>query len=212
MIAIDTNLLVYAHRARTPEHKNTVAAIERVVKGGKGWGIALPSIGEFWSVVTHPNCPPKPSTPDQARSFLESLRRAVDRGLAVYAECGGAVYLGKGLEIGDRFYPFAGVFPVTYRLYGKPQGHGYTLLEVERENPIFAQGTCLRGHEFHYAGVRSWDSDRVRFACAVKRGFGFDGSREGLWTRNVYASFSHLHALGKSRWAEQFLGRAAQAV
>ncbi len=146
------------------------------------------------------------------RSFLESLRRAVDRGLPVYAECGGAVYLGKGLEIGDRFYPFAGVFPVEYRLHSKPQGHGYTLLEVEQENPFFPRGIDLRGHEFHYAGVSRWEADRVRFACTVKRGFGFDGCREGLWTRNVYASFSHLHALGGSHWAEHFLTRAARAA
>jgi predicted nucleic acid-binding protein len=73
MIAIDTNLLVYAHRNRTPEHRSAVAAIERAVALHKGWGIALPSIGEFWSVVTHRNCPPRPSTPEDARAFLVTL-------------------------------------------------------------------------------------------------------------------------------------------
>jgi cobyrinic acid a,c-diamide synthase len=145
-------------------------------------------------------------------SFLESLRRAVDRGLPVYAECGGAIYLGKGLEVDDRFYPFAGVFPVAYRMHKKPQGHGYTLLEVAEENPFFPTGMRLRGHEFHYAGVSRLDTERVHFACKVRRGYGFDGCREGLWTRNVYASFSHLHALGESRWAEHFLTCAARVA
>jgi len=146
------------------------------------------------------------------RPFLESLRHGVARGLPVYAECGGAVYLGKGLEIGDRFYPFAGVFPVTYRLHRRPQGHGYTLLAVEGENPFFPLGMELRGHEFHYAGVSRWGTDRVHFACAVRRGYGFDGLRDGLWADNAYASFSHLHALGGSHWAEHFLRRAARAA
>ena len=137
--------------------------------------------------------------------FLESLRRAVDRGLPVYAECGGALYLGRGLEVGDRYYRFAGVFPVVFRLHAKPQGHGYTLLEVDGENPFFPKGGQLKGHEFHYAGVSRWESDDLRFACKVKRGYGFDGHREGLWSRNAYASFSHLHAVGSSRWVDRFL-------
>ncbi len=145
-------------------------------------------------------------------SFLASLHRAVERGLPVYAECGGAVYLGKGLEGEDHFYPFAGVFPIDYRLHRKPQGHGYTLLEVDQENPFFPKGIRLKGHEFHYAGVSRWDREAVRFACKVRRGYGFDGSREGLCYKNVYASFSHLHALGESNWADHFLTRAAHAA
>lgn len=143
------------------------------------------------------------------QSFLRSVQKQVEQGLPVYAECGGAVYLGKGLEVEDRFYPFSGIFPVVYRLYKKPQGHGYTLLEVEQDNPLFPKGICLKGHEFHYAGISRWEAGDVRFACKVKRGFGFDGHREGLWYKNVYASFSHLHALGETHWAENFLNRAA---
>jgi len=146
------------------------------------------------------------------RPFLASLRRAVDQGLPVYAECGGAVYLGEGLEIGEAYHRFAGVFPVDYRLHRKPQGHGYTLLEVDQENPFFPTGTSLKGHEFHYAGVRRWDRESLRLACRVRRGYGFDGCREGLFARNAYASFSHLHALGESHWADHFLDRVANAA
>ena len=144
--------------------------------------------------------------------FLNSLRREVQKGLPVYAECGGAIYLGKGLVLGDRFHAFAGIFPVVYRLNRTPQGHGYTLLEVTEENPIFPPGALLKGHEFHYAGVHQWEEGAVRFACQVKRGYGFDGRREGLWSRNVYATFSHLHARGESLWAEGFLNRARHAL
>lgn len=142
-------------------------------------------------------------------SFRRSVQEAVEGGLPVYAECGGAVYLGKGLEWEGRFYPMAHVFPVVYRLHEKPQGHGYTLLDVEGDNPLFPAGTRLRGHEFHYAGVAEWDEAVMRFACSVRRGFGFDGRREGLCYRNAYATFTHLHAWGESRWADHFLERAA---
>ncbi len=143
------------------------------------------------------------------KSFKRSLHEAVESGLPVYAECGGAIYLGKGLEWKGHLYPLVDVFPIVYRFHERPQGHGYTLLKVERENPLFPRGTRLKGHEFHYAGMHEWEEAGVRFACSVERGYGFDGSREGLCYKNAYATFSHLHALGESHWADCFLKRAA---
>jgi hypothetical protein len=43
MIAIDTNLLIYAHRGGVPEHREARAAIEQAANSGRGWGIASPS-------------------------------------------------------------------------------------------------------------------------------------------------------------------------
>ncbi len=73
MIAIDTNLLVYAHRALTPQHGAARAAIERASRDARGWGIPLPCIAEFWSVATHPECRGGGSPPAKARSFLRAL-------------------------------------------------------------------------------------------------------------------------------------------
>lgn len=73
MIAIDTNLLVYAHRAALPEHRAARRALERAVSEGAGWGITQPSVVEFWSVVTHPAASGRPSTPAEARAFVRSL-------------------------------------------------------------------------------------------------------------------------------------------
>jgi cobyrinic acid a,c-diamide synthase len=143
------------------------------------------------------------------QSFKSSVHKAVESGLPVYAECGGAIYLGKGLEWEGNVYPLANIFPIVFGFHRKPQGHGYTLLEVEEENPLFPKGTRLKGHEFHYAGMRDWEEETLRFACRVERGYGFDGRREGLCYKNAYATFSHLHALGESHWADHFLKRAA---
>jgi hypothetical protein len=73
LIAIDTNLLIYAHRAALPEHRAARRAIERASRDSRGWGITLPSIAEFWSVVTHPASSGGPSTSRQARGFLHEL-------------------------------------------------------------------------------------------------------------------------------------------
>lgn len=76
MIAIDTNLLIYAHRSTTPEHRIAKAAIERALNATGGCGIALPSIAEFFSIVTLRTTSGRPSTPASAGEFLTSLREA----------------------------------------------------------------------------------------------------------------------------------------
>ena len=73
MIAIDTDLLIFAHRTALPEHRPAQRAIERASRDPRGWGIALPSVSEFWSVVTHPECRGGASTAKQASGFLRAL-------------------------------------------------------------------------------------------------------------------------------------------
>ena len=92
----------------------------------------------------------------------------------------------------------------------RPQGHGYTVLDVERENPFFPVGTGLKGHEFHYSRILSWKEGEGYLAFRVKRGIGIDGKRDGLCRKNVLASFTHLHALGTPQWSEGLVKRAGQ--
>ncbi len=76
LIAIDTNLLIYAHRAGVPEHDPARRALERAANDAAGWGFSLASIAEFWSVVTHPAAAGRASTPRQAVAFVEALAEA----------------------------------------------------------------------------------------------------------------------------------------
>jgi hypothetical protein len=73
VIAVDTNLLVYAHRAGCPEHQAARRAIEEAATDAGGWGIPSPCVFEFWSVVTHPSSIGGGSSPASARGFIESL-------------------------------------------------------------------------------------------------------------------------------------------
>ena len=144
----------------------------------------------------------------QNESFRLSLREAAEAGLPVYAECGGFIYLGESLMVGDTCYPMAGVLPISFGLEKRPQGHGYTVLEVERENPFFAVGTRLNGHEFHYCRILSCGADEDHLAYRVRRGTGMDGRRDGLMRKNILAGFTHLHALGTPQWASALIGAA----
>lgn len=141
-------------------------------------------------------------------TFRNSIREAADLGFPIYAECGGLMYLGEALVLKDKTYPMAGVFPVTFGLQKRPQGHGYTILEVEKSNPFFAVGCTLRGHEFHYSRAINLRGDHISPVFRVKRGYGFDGKRDGLCYKNVLATYSHIHALGTSEWADALVKQA----
>ena len=76
MIALDANLLVYAHRSGYAEHVAALRAVEKARGSRRGWGIPASAAAEFYSVVTHPASVGRPSGPEEAQAFLESLRDA----------------------------------------------------------------------------------------------------------------------------------------
>ena len=76
MIAIDTNLLIYAHRPGLPEHRVAARLIEEACYGERRWGIPSPCLAEFWSVVTRSEAWSRASTPQEAQGFLNQLVRS----------------------------------------------------------------------------------------------------------------------------------------
>ena len=138
-----------------------------------------------------------------------AIKSAAEQGLPIYAECGGLMYLGRSLVLGGNTYPMADVFPVTFGLEKKPQGHGYTMVSVDRPNPFYTLGQQLVGHEFHYSRPLDYEADQVNLVFKVDRGHGFDNGRDGLTVHNVFATYTHLHALGTTLWAEALVDLAA---
>ena len=76
MIALDTNVLVYAHREDSPWHDVADARIVELAEGRTPWAILWPCLHEFLAIVTHPRiyAPPTPlaAALDQVEAWLES--------------------------------------------------------------------------------------------------------------------------------------------
>jgi cobyrinic acid a,c-diamide synthase len=142
------------------------------------------------------------------RSFRYSLYSSIQRGLPVYAECGGLMYLGKNMVLDNISYPMVGALPVTFGLEKRPRAHGYTIVEVTNANAYFPERTVLRGHEFHYSHVLDIDRDAVTMAFDVKRGKGIVENKDGMCHKNVLATYTHLHALGSPEWVEGMISAA----
>jgi cobyrinic acid a,c-diamide synthase len=141
------------------------------------------------------------------RAFLDSLARQARSGLPVYAECGGLMLLARAVHWQGRSCPMAGVLPFEVRMCASPQGHGYAQLEVDTPNPFFPVGLVMKGHEFHYSRIEL-EGEAPPTACRVERGSGSFAGRDGVIAGNVWASYTHLHALATPEWAEGLLAAA----
>lgn len=147
-----------------------------------------------------------------ASSYLRILGQWAEAGMPIYAECGGFILLAQGLALENRFWPMAGIFPFTVRWTSTPQGLGYVLGTVVRENPYFPVGMEIRGHEFHYSQC-VWEETRPTCALHLSKGHGMGGCAsgtggDGLIYRQVWASYTHIFAPTVPCWAERFTAAA----
>jgi cobyrinic acid a,c-diamide synthase len=118
------------------------------------------------------------------------------------------MYLGEALHLNDGEFQMAGVLPVVFGFSKRPQGHGYTIVRVERDNPYFPRGTRLLGHEFHYSSVKSWNGTDANLTFGMQRGVGFLNGLDGVCVNNVLATYTHIHALGTPGWAVALVDQA----
>jgi uncharacterized protein len=76
MIAVDTNILIYAHREELPQHETAKTRLTALAEGGKRWAIPVFCLGEWMRVVTHPKLFDDPHTASEAGEALSRLLEA----------------------------------------------------------------------------------------------------------------------------------------
>ena len=73
MIAVDTNVLIFAHRTETGLHGTAASRIVALAEGAERWALPVFCVTEFMRVVTHRRVFNPPSTVEQAARFIESI-------------------------------------------------------------------------------------------------------------------------------------------
>lgn len=94
MIAVDTNILVYAHRADSPWHEPADRAVAELAEGAGTWAIPWPCLYEFYAVVTHPRIYLPPTPP--ADALLQ---------MSHWLESPSLVLLHEGVDFWDTLQP-----------------------------------------------------------------------------------------------------------
>lgn len=138
-----------------------------------------------------------------------SIREAIESGMPAYAECGGLMYLARGINWrGDR-YAMVGVLPGEVTMHDRPQGRGLVRLQETGNGPWPLTGAAgepasFAAHEFHYSALEPLSGTPV-YAYRVLRGHGIDGENDGIVYRNLLASYSHLRDTAQNPWARRFV-------
>ena len=163
----------------------------------------------------------------EANSTLRAqIKQVIESGMPTYAECGGLMYLSRGIEYQGRTYQMVGAIPGDVKMHDKPIGRGYVHLKEDEAHPWPRPGppttpspqsspasgrggererqSLIRAHEFHYSSLENLPPD-TRFAYHIERGYGIDGQYDGLMLHNLLASYTHLRTIGSCYWATRFV-------
>ncbi len=129
----------------------------------------------------------------QNRRMRNRIREESSRGLPIYGECGGFMYLGEELyDLDGRRHPMSGCFPIASRMSPRLKALGYREITLEEDTVIGRRDLVVRGHEFHYSELIRCGGD-VTTVYRITDRAGMDKAPEGYWVHRTLGSYNHLH-------------------
>lgn len=134
------------------------------------------------------------------RPLLDEVRSVIAAGIAVWAECGGLLWLARQLD----GHPMAGVVAADAVMTDRLT-LGYRSGSTRAPSSLGPAGLPLRGHEFHYSTVEPGGD-----ALDLEGRFG--AGRAGFATPRLLASYLHLHLGATPELATAFVRTAATAA
>ncbi|MBC2182253.1 cobyrinate a,c-diamide synthase [Listeria sp. FSL L7-0233] len=125
-------------------------------------------------------------------TMRKSILAAHEKGIPIYAECGGLMYLGSALEMNDAQYEMVGVFSGISKMTTRLRKFGYCTAKPLEDTLIGKKGTAIRGHEFHHSVFETTETPCLQLS--KKR----DGEivkewQGGYQKGNTFASYLHIH-------------------
>jgi len=124
------------------------------------------------------------------RPLLTALREADAAGVPFYAECGGLMYLTRGLRVpnGEQ-HPWVGLIPAWTTMTQASPRIAYVAGTLAVSSSLGTAGTSLRGHVFHRSALdRPLPTETAAFQLTDP-----EACAEGYVRGNLVASYVHLH-------------------
>lgn len=143
--------------------------------------------------------------------MLAQIRAAHRRGVAIYAECGGLMYLGSTLtDAHGSVHEMAGIIPGHSQMGARLTRFGYCEARALQQTLLAAPGDVLRGHEFHYSDFTP-ECDALLACHKTRDGQTLKRWQGGWQSGNTFASYLHLHFAQRPQMLEHWF-RAARSV
>ena len=141
------------------------------------------------------------------KAMRAAIGKAVDRGLPVYAECGGLMYLGRSLsDLEGVQHPMVGVIPAVSAMSNQRLTLGYREVESRTDSPLMRRGQRVRGHEFHWSTLDEPPQPEESVYRVIDQGDRADGFQVG----SVWASYVHIHLASDPSMARRFVDTCAR--
>ena len=141
--------------------------------------------------------------------MIAAIRSFAAGGGTIYAECGGLMYLSDGITtLDDAAHPMLGLLSAPTRMCPARKSLGYVEVTTTLDSVWGPPGTVLRGHEFHYSELAADPACDRAYELRHRRGK--HAVAEGYQTRNILASYAHLHFASAPGCAARFVRELIQ--
>jgi cobyrinic acid a,c-diamide synthase len=143
------------------------------------------------------------------KRILEEIRKIADKGLPIYAECGGLMYLSQGIKDFDgKYFEMVGLINGVSIMQKRRERLGYAIAEAKKDSIITKKGQWLKGHIFHWSKLPNPPETVAAYNMSVP-----SNQPEGFITGpkdNVLASYLHLHFGSDIELAKRFIESCSQ--
>ncbi|HGL5829201.1 TPA: cobyrinate a,c-diamide synthase [Citrobacter koseri] len=144
--------------------------------------------------------------------MLAQMRAAHQRGVAIYAECGGLMYLGSTLEdASGEIHRMVDVIPGHSKMGKRLTRFGYCEAQAREQTLLAAAGEVLRGHEFHYSDFLP-ENPAVMACRKVRDGKTLQELSGGWQVGNTFASYLHVHFAQRPAMLNHWLAAGREAL
>ena len=127
------------------------------------------------------------------KQMLKCIKEFSDNNGVIYAECGGFMFLTKGIrDLKGNFYPMVGIFPFECAMRNRFYALGYRDVTTVANSILGPEGLYIKGHEFHYSFInKEYGLNQVKRIYLAKGSRDF--IKEGFCINNTLGSYIHLH-------------------
>ncbi|WP_001022071.1 cobyrinate a,c-diamide synthase [Leptospira interrogans] len=140
------------------------------------------------------------------KSLLNYIRDLSYKNIPIYAECGGLMYLSKGIKLVEgEFFPMLGLISATSIMEKKLKALGYVEVTTKKETIFGEVGLRFRGHQFRYSDLELDESNPIELVYNLRKRKSDQVSEEGYSKNSILASYIHAHWASNPNLAEGFV-------
>ena len=137
-------------------------------------------------------------------TMKESIRKAYKKGLVIYGECGGMMYLLEELvDFKNKTHEMCGILKGATKMENKRQGLGYITVRALHDNLLCKKGDVFRAHEFHWSSLHV--PKDTPYAYTISKCDNNKTKADGLFADRVLGSYTHVHFATDPKLAHHLL-------